>query len=160
MAAANFTPISLYYSTTAAAAPTTGNLINGELGLNITDGKLYYKDNAGVVQLLATKDFGYRNLPPVGTKTSSYSLATGDVGKYVQVGTGGSITIPNNVFAEGDAITIFNNTSGNITITCTITIAYIAGVDTDRATMTLATRGVATVLFTSPTECVVSGSVT
>jgi hypothetical protein len=103
---------------------------------------------------------GYRNLPPVGTKTGSYTLATGDVGEYVQVGSGGSITIPDATFAEGDAISIFNNTSGNITITCSITTAYIAGTDSDKATMTLATRGVATVLFISGTVCVVTGNVT
>jgi hypothetical protein len=103
---------------------------------------------------------GYRNLPAVGTKTGSYTLATGDVGKYVQVGSGGSITIPDATFAEGDAISIFNNTTGNITITCSITTAYIAGTDSDKATMTLATRGVATVLFISSTVCVVSGNVT
>lgn len=103
---------------------------------------------------------GYRNLPAVGTKTGSYTLATADVGKYVQVGSGGSITIPDATFAEGDAITIFNNTTGNITITCSITTAYIAGTDSDKATMTLATRGVATILFISSTVCVVSGNVT
>jgi hypothetical protein len=107
-----------------------------------------------------TNPIGYRDLPAVGTKTSSYSLATGDVGKYVQVGTSGSITIPDATFAEGDAISIFNNTSGNITITCSITTAYIAGTNTDKATMTLATRGVATVLFISGTVCVVTGNVT
>lgn len=103
---------------------------------------------------------GFRNLPPVGTKTGSYTLATGDVGKYVQVGSGGSITIPDATFAEGDAVSIFNNTTGNITITCSITTAYIAGTDSDKATMTLATRGVATVLFISGTVCVVTGNVT
>ena len=56
MAATGFTPISLYYTTTAAAAPTAPNLVNGELAINITDGKLYYKDNAGAVQLLASKN--------------------------------------------------------------------------------------------------------
>jgi hypothetical protein len=55
MAQTGFTPISLYYATTAAATPTAGNLVSGELAINITDGKLYYKDNAGVVQLLASK---------------------------------------------------------------------------------------------------------
>ena len=55
MAATGYTPISLYYSTTAAATPTAGNLVPGELAINITDGKLYYEDNAGVVQLLASK---------------------------------------------------------------------------------------------------------
>lgn len=102
---------------------------------------------------------GYRNAPAVGTKTSSYTLAVGDVGKYVQVGTSGSITIPDATFAEGDVISIFNNTTGNITITCTITTAYIAGTDSDKASVTLATRGVATILFISGTVCVISGNV-
>ena len=102
---------------------------------------------------------GFRNVPAVGTKTGSYSLAVGDVGKYVQIGSGGSITIPDATFAEGDIISLFNNTTGNITITCTITTAYIAGTDSDKATMTLATRGIATILFISGTVCVVSGNV-
>ena len=102
---------------------------------------------------------GFRNVPAVGTKTGSYSLAVGDIGKYVQIGSGGSITIPDATFAEGDIISLFNNTTGNITITCTITTAYIAGTDSDKATMTLATRGVATILFISGTVCVVSGNV-
>jgi len=55
MAQSGFTPISQYYSTTAAAVPTAGNLVNGELALNITDGKIFYKDNAGVVQVIGTK---------------------------------------------------------------------------------------------------------
>jgi hypothetical protein len=106
-----------------------------------------------------TNKVGYRNVPAVGTKTSSYTLAVGDVGKYVQVSTGGSIVIPDATFAEGDVVSIFNNTTGNVTLTCSITTAYIAGTDSDKATMTLATRGVATVLFISSTVCVVSGNV-
>ncbi|NBN88336.1 MAG: hypothetical protein EBV32_04520 [Proteobacteria bacterium] len=106
-----------------------------------------------------TNKVGYRNIPAVGTKTSSYTLAVGDVGKYVQVSTGGSIVIPDATFAEGDVVSIFNNTTGNVTLTCSITTAYIAGTDSDKATMTLATRGVATVLFISSTVCVVSGNV-
>jgi len=106
-----------------------------------------------------TSTIGYRNIPPVGTKTASYTLATSDVGEYVQVGSGGSITIPDATFAEGDAISIFNNTSSGITITCTITTAYIAGTDSDKATVTLATRGVCTILFISSTVCVITGNV-
>lgn len=99
------------------------------------------------------------SISPVGTKTSSYTLATGDVGKYIQVGSGGSITIPNSTFSEGDIVSIFNNTTGNITITCSITTAYISGTDTDKASVTLATRGVATILFISGTVCAITGSV-
>ena len=106
-----------------------------------------------------TNPIGYRDLPAVGTKTTSYTLQTADVGKYVQVGTGGSITIPDATFAEGDIIAIANNTTGNITITCSITTAYIAGTDTDKATVTLATRGLATVVFLSGTVCIISGNV-
>jgi hypothetical protein len=103
---------------------------------------------------------GFRNIPPVGIKTSSYTLSTTDVGKYVQVGNGGSIIIPDSTFAEGDAINVFNNTSGSISITCSITTAYIAGTDVDVSSITLATRGMATILFISSTVCVIVGNVT
>lgn len=103
---------------------------------------------------------GFLNVPQSGSdKTGSYTLATSDIGEFVGVGSGGSITIPNSTFAAGDIISIFNNTSGNITITCSITTAYIAGTNTDKDTMTLATRGVATILFISGTVCVVTGNV-
>ena len=52
MSATGYTPISLYYSTTASAAPTAGNLTNGELAINITDGKLYYKTNTNGIASL------------------------------------------------------------------------------------------------------------
>lgn len=103
---------------------------------------------------------GYRNVPAVGTKTASYTLAVGDVGKYVQLGTSGAIVIPTSTFAEGDVISLFNNTTGNITITCSALTTYIAGTDSVKTSLTLATRGVATILFISATVCVVTGNVT
>ena len=109
--------------------------------------------------LIADSMGNVRAIPPSGTRTSSYTLVKADVGDYVQVGSGGSITIPNAVFAEGDVVSVFNNTSGTVTITCSITTAYIGGADADKATMTLAARGVATILFISGTVCVVNGNV-
>jgi hypothetical protein len=106
-----------------------------------------------------TNPIGYRDLPAVGTKTSSYSLTTGDVGKYVQVTSGGSITIPNSTFAEGDVVVVVNNHTAAITITCTISDAYIGGTDTDKATVSLATRGVCNILFLSGTRCIITGNV-
>ena len=103
---------------------------------------------------------GYRNVPQSGSdKTTSYTLATSDVGEFVGVGSGGSITIPDSTFTAGDVVSVFNNTSGDVTITCTITTAYIAGTDADKATVTLATRGVVTILFLSGTVCVINGNV-
>jgi len=107
-----------------------------------------------------TNSVGYRNIPQSGSdKTTSYTLATTDVGKFIGVGTSGSITVPNSTFAAGDVVSIFNNTSGSVTLTMSITTAYIAGTNTDKDTLTLATRGVATILFISGTVCVVSGNV-
>ena len=53
MAQTGFTAIQLYSSTTAAAAPSAGNLAAGELAINTTDEKLYFKNTAGAVKLLA-----------------------------------------------------------------------------------------------------------
>jgi hypothetical protein len=108
-----------------------------------------------------TSAVGYRAIPLSGAaKTTSYTLATGDVGELIQVNTGGSIIVPDAVFATGDAVVIFNNTSGAITLTMTITTAYIGGTDADKATISLATRGICNVLFISGTVCVVTGNVT
>ncbi len=53
MAQTGYTPIQLYSSPTAAAVPTSGNLAAGELAINTTDEKLYFKNAAGTVKLLA-----------------------------------------------------------------------------------------------------------
>jgi hypothetical protein len=120
---------------------------------------------SGVVTTAATYSDGggkLRAIPQSGSaKTASYTLAVGDVGKFIQVGASGSITIPDDVFAAGDVVSIFNNTTGDITITCTIAEAYIAGVNTDETgnDVDLATRGICTILFISGTLCVISGNV-
>lgn len=90
MAATNYTPISLYYSTTASAVPVNTNLVNGELAINITDGKLFYKDNGGVVQLLAQKGGG------VGSSTNNQILynSSGSVAG-ISPGTSGNVLTSN-----------------------------------------------------------------
>ena len=59
MAQTGYTPILLYSSSTASQAPAVGNLTNSTLGselaINITDGKLFYKDNANAIQVIAWK---------------------------------------------------------------------------------------------------------
>ena len=108
-----------------------------------------------------TNAVGYKAIPQSGSaKTTSYTLATGDVGEFIEVGASGAIVVPNSTFAAGDAVVIFNNTSGAITLTMSITTAYIGGTDADKATISLATRGICNVLFISVTVCVVTGNVT
>ena len=108
-----------------------------------------------------TNAVGYRAIPQSGSaKTTSYTLAVGDVGEFIEVGASGAIVVPDATFAAGDAVVIFNNTSGAITLTMSITTAYIGGTDADKATISLATRGICNVLFISGTVCVVTGNVT
>jgi hypothetical protein len=108
-----------------------------------------------------TNSVGFRNIPRSGAaKTTSYILATGDVGKLIEVGSGGSITVPNETFAAGDAVVIFNNTTGSITLTMSIATSFIGGTDADDNSISLATRGVCNILFISGTVCVVTGNVT
>lgn len=117
--------------------------------------------DSGTFTTLADQKGDVRDIPKSGSaKTSSYTLVVGDVGQFIEVGTGGSVTIPDATFSSGDAVSIFNNTSGAVTITCTITTAYIGGTDSDKATVSLATRGVCTILFISGTVCVIGGNVT
>ena len=150
------------YNKVTITAPATGST------LTIADGKTLTANNSltfvGTDSTTmtfpgASASVGYLNIPYTTDKTSAYVLGTGDVGKVIGVGTGGSIEIPNSTFASGDAVLIFNNTTGAITITCTITTAYIAGTDADKATVSLATRGVANILFVSGTVCVITGNV-
>lgn len=104
MAQSGFTPIQLYYSTTSAAAPTPINLASGELAINITDGKLYYKDNLGAVQTIADKaystrvttiSFGLTGLTPStatsGAVTVGGTLAVGNGGTGLTAGTSGGV---------------------------------------------------------------------
>jgi hypothetical protein len=86
MAQSGFTPIQLYFSTTPSAVPTAGNLANGELAINIVDGKLYYKDSGGVVRLLASQ-------------TDLTTISFGSTGLTPATATGGAVTVAGTLVA-------------------------------------------------------------
>lgn len=101
-----------------------------------------------------------RAIPQSGAaKTTDYTLLAGDTGQFIQVGSGGSVTIPNAVFSSGDTVGVVNNTGGTVALTFNVTDAYLSGVNTVRASMTLAPRGIATILFVTGTSCIVTGNV-
>jgi hypothetical protein len=125
MAQAGFTPISLYYSTTASAVPTAGNLVAGELALNTNDGKLYFKNSSNVVTLLAqsgaaspvtTISFGTTGLTP-STATSgavtvagTLAIANGGTGASTLAGANIPVTNVANTFT---GLQTFAGTSSN-----------------------------------------------
>jgi hypothetical protein len=54
MAQAGFTPVVIYNSGTTTNVPLAANLAYGELAINYTDGKLFYKNGSGVVVSFAS----------------------------------------------------------------------------------------------------------
>ena len=81
MAQTGYTPILLYSSSTGSQAPSASNLTNSTLGselaINITDGKLFYKDNANAVQVIA-----WKTTPTTAGGTGLTSYTAGDLLYY------------------------------------------------------------------------------
>ena len=169
-------------ASTVSATTVTATTLAGSLDTNVAAAKLTVSGTSvvasgtdtnisltltpkgtGVVTTAASYSDGagkLRAIPQSGSaKVSSYTLATTDVGEFIEIGASGAIVVPDATFSAGDAVVLFNNTSGNITITLSITTAYLSGTDADKATLTLATRGVCNILFISGTVCVVTGNV-
>ena len=117
--------------------------------------------NQGLQGLQGVQGPGFQNLPRSGNaKGSAYTLVKTDVGQYIEIAnTNGSIIVPRDIFDAGDIVSIANNCAGSINITTSSTTMYLAGQDTAKASIILATRGVASILFMSPNICIVSGTI-
>jgi len=106
MSQSGYTTLQTYYSNTAGHIPTSANLSSGELAVNIADGKLFYKDSNGNVQILATNNVAngvFTNVTITGTATINTANVTTLNTANAQI-TGGSIS---NVSISFDSI---NNT--------------------------------------------------
>lgn len=107
MAQTGYTPILIYSSSTGGNAPSAGNLTNSTLGselaINIADGKLFYKDDAGNVQVI-----GQKFSAPVTTATD-YTVAAG-VSWIINNKSGSSmtLTLPTASANVGRKITVQN----------------------------------------------------
>ena len=109
---------------------------------------------ATLPDLSSSFSLGFLNTPISSTTTT---LVAADVGKVVSLSAG--ITVPASIFAAGDVVALYNNTTGNLTITCSAVTTKLAGSNTTVTSATLATRGVATVLFIDASNCVITGNV-
>jgi hypothetical protein len=96
---------------------------------------------------------------PQNSQSSTYSLQITDAGKHISITTGG-VTVPSSVFSAGDAVTIFNNSSVNQTITqgSGVTLRFSGTVLTGNRT--LLPYGIATVLCVSSDIFAIVGIVT
>lgn len=97
-------------------------------------------------------EIGYRNIPRSTTTTTA---VVADRGKCIAIGA--NITIPSAVYAAGDAISIYNNTAGNLTILQGSGLTLRQAGTANTGNRTIAQRGMATVWFNSATEAIISG---
>lgn len=94
---------------------------------------------------------------PQNAQTAAYVLIASDAGKHISITTGG-VTINTSVFAVGDAISIYNNSASNQTITQGASVTmYLAGTATT-GNRTLAQRGICSILCVASNTFVISGA--
>ncbi len=84
---------------------------------------------------------GFRNVPVSSTTTT---LAIGDVGKCIDITA--TINIPISVFAAGDTVSLYNNSSGSLNITISAGTLRKSGTATT-GTLALLQRGMVTLWF-------------
>ena len=158
MAQTGYTPIKIYASATASAAPLAANLDNtngAELAINITDGKLFYKDNAGVVQVIGTKGgvgtstntqvlfnssgtvAGSANMTFNGTRLTVADFADSSLtsGRVTFAGSGGALSDAAGLTWDGTNLTASQLRSSGLT-SGRVTFAGASGLLSDSANLT------------------------
>ena len=123
MAQTGYTPISIYYSSTASNTPTAGNLVAGELAINTADGKLFYKDSAGAVQVIGTKG-------GVGSSTNTQVLYNSSglvVGSANMTFNGTTLTLANDASISGLTV---GKGGGGLSGNTALGIGALAGTNT------------------------------
>lgn len=94
-----------------------------------------------------------KQVPPSAT---AGTLVAADAGKQVALTAG--ITVPANIFAAGDAVCLYNDTAGSLSVTQGAGLTLRMAGTATTGSRTLAQRGMATVWFRSATEAVISGA--
>lgn len=94
---------------------------------------------------------------PQNSQTSAYTLVVGDAGKHVNITTGG-VTVPSGVFSVGDAVSIFNDSTSDQTITQGSSVTLRQAGTANTGNRTLAQYGICTVLCVATNEFVITGA--
>jgi hypothetical protein len=140
MSQTGYSKVQIYSSSTASNTPSASNLINdtngSELGINITDGKLFYKDNSGTVQVMATKGTGPIGGSNTQVQYNSSGALTGSAnlvftGTNLGIGTS-SPSYPLSVLRSGNGYSAqFSNGTSTLSIYNGSTTAYVGDVGTN-----------------------------
>jgi len=142
----------------ALGTPSSGTVTNltGTASININGTVGATTPNTGVFTTLADSKGDVRSIPQ-NSQTSAYVLVVGDAGKHISITTGG-VTVPQNIFSTGDAITIYNNSTSNQTITQGTGVTLRLAGSSSTGNRTLSQRGLCTILCVASNTFVISGA--
>jgi hypothetical protein len=147
------------------ASPSTALEVNGTVTATTFAGSLTGNANTATtlqtarsingISFNGSSDIVIGNIPQ-NARTSAYTLVSSDAGKHISITTGG-VTVPSGVFSIGDAISIYNNSNSDQTITQGSSVTLREAGSTATGTRTLARYGLCTVLCVSSNVFVVTG---
>ena len=129
----------------------------GDAGVDLyyNNSKKFETTNDGVVVSgICTDSLGNVRSIPANNQTGSYTMVASDAGKVIYTNSG--VTVPANVFKQGDAISIVNYSSSAITITQGSSLTLRTGSDTGNKD--LDAYSMATIWFGAATLAFMSGS--
>jgi hypothetical protein len=95
---------------------------------------------------------------PQNSKTTAYTLVAADAGKHISITTGG-ITVPQNVFNVGDAVSIYNNSGSSQTITQDTGVTLRLAGSASTGNRTISQYGLCTILCVASNVFVISGAI-
>ncbi len=148
------------YLSADGGSTKVGSFSNHRLDLvinNTQKAKLETNGNFTVTSGTVSDSKGELRSIPYVAKTSSYSLVYADAGKAISSSSGGW-TVPNNLFLAGNAVTLLNVSSGDLTITQGSGMSMYFANDGSTGNRTLATRGICTIYFLSGSTSSISGA--
>lgn len=128
---------------------STGTVATARLGTGTANSTTFLRGD----QTWVTLDVFPKKLP----RSSSYAGTTADTGYRVVITAG--VTIPANVYADGDAFSLYNNSGTEVTITQGSGLTLRKDGSTDIGTRTLAAYGSCFIWFNSTTEAIINGSI-
>lgn len=93
---------------------------------------------------------------PQNAQAAPYTLVASDAGKHIYAS--GNVTVPTAVFSVGDAVTVMNSTTGNISIVQGASTTLRQAGTANTGNRTLAQFGVCTILCFAANSFVISGA--
>ena len=154
---ANITSLTAVTATATTLNATTANITTANVTTaNITS---LIAVNATVNTLTSSSTLndskGEIRLIPFNTQTTSYILQLTDHGKCINTSSG--VTVPSGIFSAGQNITLYNNSSTNITITQGSSATLYQVGTSNTGNRTLSQYGLAAILCVGTNTFVISG---